>query len=124
MEMLKRVLRSNGLYSIITGLVAVVLAGRLAETMGIDTWIVAGVGGAVVLFGIGLLLFFRGDAVDLKSAWAVVIADDLWVAGAIAVIALGLMTTEGNLILASVSVPVAIFAVLQFVGIRRVQVGS
>ena len=120
MSFLRSVRRTNAVYSVITGSIAIVFASRLGDTMGINTWIVLAIGAGVVLFGVSILVQFRSQDVDLGAARFIVGADVAWVLAALVVIALDLLTSDGDLILGLVSVPVGIFAVLQAVGIRGV----
>ena len=118
MSFLRTVLRTNAFYSVATGATALVLAGSLGETMEISPWIVRIVGLGVILFGVALLVIFRPPRVDITAARFVVAADIAWVAAAVIVMAADLMSASGDLILGLVSIPVAVFAVLQYLGIR------
>ena len=118
MSFLRSVLRTNAVYSLITGSIAIVFASRLGETMGINTWIVVAVGAGVLLFGVTMLIQFKPVDVDLQAARFIVGADLAWVVAAVAVVAFDILTVDGDLILGLVSVPVGLFAILQYAGIR------
>jgi hypothetical protein len=119
--LLRRTLKANATYSIITGVVALVLAGVISDFMGVSRVTLALVGAGVAGFG-GLVLWNgRRRTIDLRQARLTGLADALWVLGAVVVIAIGGMTYGGRILLALVSMPVGVFAVLQTRGIHRIE---
>ncbi len=116
MNLLSNVLRVNGLFSTLAGLAAAVFAGPLSESMNVAEPILYVVGVGTLWFGVSILFAARRYEIDLQFATVVALADALWVVAAIVVLAIpGSM--EEKWILAAVSLPVAIFAMLQFRGL-------
>lgn len=119
--LLRRTMRVNATYSIVTGVVALVLGGAISDFMGVSQVLLAVVGAGVAGFG-GLVLLSAGRRpIDLRKARLAVLADALWVLGAAMLTAIGAMTDGGRNLLALVSIPVGVFAVLQARGIRSIE---
>ena len=118
--LLRGALTGNGLFSILSGLAAAVFAAPLGDLMGISWVVLLVVGFGVIGFGIVTLMNARRQPINLAEAKLTIVADIVWV-GAAAVIVLipGLLTADGNLLLGGVSVVVAVFAILQSIGIRQ-----
>jgi len=112
----------NAAFSTITGLFIIVAHDWLAHLLG-----VAG-GASLVGLGIGLLVFAasllinaRRSEIRLAEAWAVVLMDLAWVAGSYLILPVAPFTVEGKWIIAMVGDLVLVFAVLQWIGIHRIQ---
>jgi hypothetical protein len=116
---LTRTLIANSAFSAITGVALIAAAAPLAEWSGIRLWI-------VVTTGVGLLPFAVVVAFIAREAKAhlvrgVIAADLAWVAAA-GLVLLGFpeaMTSGGALALGVVTAVVAMFAILQLAGLRR-----
>lgn len=120
-SLLKRALTGNGLFSILTGLIAAVYAKSLGDLMGLNPVVLMVVGAGVVGFGIVTLMNARTQPINLVLAKSTVVADIAWVVAAAVIIAIPeLLTTEGRLLLGAISVVVGLFAVVQTIGIRRI----
>ncbi|MGB7860061.1 MAG: SRPBCC domain-containing protein [Acidimicrobiia bacterium] len=121
MSFLRNSLRANGVFSLVTGFAVALFATSLATILELPRPVVYVVGVGTLLYGAVILWQGRVSAVDLRFALAVVAADALWVIGAIVVVAIpGSMGEKWMLV--AVSAPVAVFAVLQSVGIFRATV--
>jgi hypothetical protein len=119
-SLLRRALIGNGLFSITSGLIAVVLAAQVADLIGVNQIVMLAVGIGVVGFGIAILISARRHPINLVEARLTVVADVSWViAAAVIIVIPSLLTTEGNLLLGAISVVVGLFAILQTVGIRH-----
>ncbi len=120
--LLRNALRGNAFFSMASGLVALVLAGPISEFMEIPTIVLVVVGVGVLIFGIALLVNARRNEVNITAAWITVIADDIWVITALVLIFAfpDLISDGGKVLFGGISVVVAIFGVLQFIGIQRV----
>lgn len=121
MNLLTSTLTVNASLSAITGVALVVGAAPLPDWLGISTWV-------SVLLGIGLVLFavqvLRVSRSLLRSQVIQVIgADTAWVIGAVIVILVfpGSMSTAGLWALGGVTTVVALFALLQTVGLRHAE---
>lgn len=118
MRLLRSTLRANGLFSLLAGMTAVVFAETLASEMAVSTSVLYVVGIGVGLFGVSILVFSLRQEIDLRLASLIAVADVIWVIGAIVILAIpGSMSSKW--ILGLVSIPVAVFAVLQLRGIAR-----
>ncbi len=94
---LRNLLRANALFSTVTGLVAAVAAGPVAELLGVDqVWVVRVLGGALVAFA-GVVFVVSGvrTSLLLPASLIVSIGDLVWVAGTLAAFALGWLSTSG-----------------------------
>ena len=126
-SLLKRALRGNAAFSVVSGAVLVVEAPFLAPVMGIPSPLALTVTG-IVLLPFGLLLWWLAGREELARTvgWIAIELDVLWVAGSIALLLSGWLplTTAGNWIIALVADAVAMFAVLQYLGVRRLATSS
>ena len=120
-KMLRLALRGNGVFSLLSGSVFVVASTRISEVIGLEYPVI------LVVVGLGLVsfagaLFFNSARPEINrlEAAAAVVGDVAWVLGSGVVIALGVLTTTGNWAVAVVAEVVLLFAILQYVGIRRV----
>lgn len=119
MNLLTRTLAVNATFSGLAGVVLAVGASPVSEWLGIPMWI-------SLLIGIGLAVFavivMRVAREPTRSSVVQVIgADVAWVVGAATIIVAfpGWMSAEGLWALAAMSAVVALFAVLQVLGLRR-----
>lgn len=114
-------LTSNGVFSLTSGLVALVGAAVLDETLGIPSWLLAVIGVNLVGYGIMLVAWSRRPERVRPGTLTATIGDISWVIGA-AVVLLGfpdVMTTTGRIVLLSASLVVLEFAVLQALALRH-----
>lgn len=118
MNFLIRSLRGNGLFSITSGLAAIVFAGPLSERMTVPVPAVLIVGLGVLAFGISIVWSTRKSTVDPLFALAVIVSDLIWVVVALVVIVIpGILTAKW--ILGLVTTVVGLFALLQILGLVR-----
>ena len=120
--LLRYSLRGNAAFSTLCGLSSIAAAEPLANALGLP--------GAASLASLGVqLLVFAGLLVWLASrepirlglALAVVVADVLWVVGTVPLLLSGELTTAGNWTAFAIANVIALFAVLQFLGVRRLR---
>ena len=121
-QLLKKTLLANALFSDLCGFMLLLGASTIAPLIGFNSPIILAVIG-VGLMGYGAWLFLnaRRAVPSLAQVQIAVAADVAWVIGAALVILLGVLNTTGNWILAGVTDVVLCFAILQWVGIRRLQ---
>ena len=118
-SLLRRALTGNGLFSILSGLIGALFASELADFMGVNSVVLVAIGLGVVGFGILTLMSAQRRQINLFQANLTIIGDVSWVLGAAVIIMIpGLMTTQGNMLLGVVSIVVAMFALLQIIGVR------
>jgi len=74
----------------------------------------------LIVFAITLVINARKQQVKKSDAWIAVLMDLAWVVGSYVLIFLVPFSTQGKWVVAIVAELVLLFAVLQFVGIRRI----
>ncbi len=117
---LGRVLAQNAMVSGVTGLVLVVGASGLDSWLGVNRWVLAGVGAGLVAFGVALVIWARSPKWLLRGGLLAVAGDAMWVIGTVALIAFtDEMTAAGDVALAGVTALVAWFVVAQTVGLVK-----
>ena len=119
---LRRVLRGNALFSLLSGLTFVFAAGPVARFIGPN------ISPAVVLVvGLGLLPFgvmvYRVASADLQQARVITLLDISWVIGSFLLLGLAWssFSIAGRWFIGLQAEAVATFAVLQIIGLRRLQ---
>ncbi len=120
--LLRRVLQANAVFSTISGLALIGGAKPLSGLIGIDYWWILVVIGVVLLaFAVGLVLNSRRDIIIEKEVVQAIVSDGVWVLGSAIVAFIGVLTTAGIWIVASVALVVFAFALLQGIGLRRLR---
>ena len=121
-KLLRRTLQANGVFSALSGVIAILGANALSVLLGVNMpSLLIGIGIALLVYAAGLLLNARREQIKLQEAWLAVIIDAAWVVGSVILIFAGTLSTTGNWLVAIVADIVLLFAVLQFFGIRRLQ---
>ena len=121
-HLLRRVLQANGVFSGLSGLAFILGSEVIAAFLGLDAAaIIAITGGVLLLYAAGLFYVAAQETISRAAAWTFIIMDALWVVDSIAVLVIGWppLTTAGKWAVAIVADVVAIFAVLQYYGLRR-----
>jgi hypothetical protein len=120
--LLRYALVGNATFSTTTGLFIIIAHEWIARLLGLPG------GGSLLGLGIGLLVFAatllinaRRPELRLAEAWAVVLMDLAWVAGSYVILLVAPFTVEGKWAIAIVADMVLVFAVLQWMGIHRIQ---
>ena len=120
--LLRVALHGNALFSGSSGLFLMVAAEPAAAFLG---WqlplLLRSTGAALVFYGIVLFYAARREHVSRRLAWAAILLDIAWVAGSAALLLGDFMplSPEGKWAVAIIADIVALFAVLQYLGIRR-----
>lgn len=118
MSLLRKSLFGNGLFSVVSGLIAIVFSDPLSEATAVSRSVLYVVGVGVFVFGAVILWVVRGSSVDLGFALFVVAADLVWVLAAVVLITIpATMSGTGRLIFGGVTVVVALLAALQTRGL-------
>ena len=121
-QLLRTALKSNGVFSTVTGMAFIVAAGPIAERIGLDyPWLLMVIGASLLIFAFGLFRNAMAASVDLLEARIAVALDFAWVLGSVVVVALGVLSTTGNWGVAIVADIVLVFAIAQAIGVRRIQ---
>lgn len=122
-RLLRTALRGNGIFSALSGTVLAVTSRPLAEWMGISpatALLVLGV--ILLLYAVDLFWVTTRENLSLPFAWFAIIMDVLWVIGSVALLImdpLGL-TVAGKWAIGLIAEVVALFAIVQWVGVRRI----
>jgi hypothetical protein len=123
-NLLRNALRGNSIFSALTGLILVVDAQPLANFMGIEAtlpFIVIGIG--LLLHAANIFLNTRNRPVSKSFGWFAVIGDVVWVVATAVILITDAFALTGNgkwllLIIADI---VLVFAIAQYLGIRRMR---
>ena len=119
---LRRALRSNGVFSLVSGLILALGAQPISAFMGLAaTAVFLTLGIVLILYSIDLFWVASRTEIDRRLAWTAVILDIIWVAASYTLLLGGWLplTTAGNWTVALIAELVAIFAIWQYIGLRR-----
>ena len=118
---LRRALMGNALFSILSGLTILFAQGWVLRILGLSSKVSLLILGVALLgFAATLVINARKQQVKLSDAWIAVWMDVAWVIGSYVLIFIVPFSTEGKWVVGVVAELVFLFAVLQFVGIRRI----
>ena len=119
---LRYALIGNASFSTITGAFIVIAHDWTAHLLGLSgTANLIGLGIGLLIFAAALLINARRPELRLAEAWAVVLMDLAWVAGSYFILLVAPFTVEGKWVIATVADLVLVFAMLQWMGIHRIQ---
>lgn len=122
--LLRRTLQANGIFSGLSGIAFIADAGPLASFLGLTSALPLLVIGAVLLLHAAILLVKANqEPIDPRLAWYAIIGDVAWVIASVEILLTGWLplTTAGWWAVAIVADIVAVFAIVQFYGLRRQQ---
>jgi len=112
----------NALFSILSGLTILFAQGWVLRILGLSSKVsLLVVGFGLLVFAAALVVNARKPEMKLSDAWMAVWMDIAWVIGSYVLIFDGPFSTEGKWVVGAVAELVFVFAVLQFIGIRRIQ---
>ena len=121
-RLLRIALRCNAAFSTVCAAVALLFAEPLAATFGLPgAAALQGLGVQLLVFALFLVWLAARPRIPTGLALAVIVADLLWVAGTVPVVWGDLLTRTGDWVALGVADVVALFAVLQMFGLRRVR---
>lgn len=122
--LLRRALQWNAAFSTLSGIIMLTAFGPLGQFMGVALpalYII--IGAMLIVFAASLFLNARRTDINLTEAKISTVMDVAWVVGSIIVLfwpGVGL-TLEGKWAIAIVADIVGLFALLQWIGIRRLR---
>jgi hypothetical protein len=120
--LLRYALVGNASFSTITGLFIIIAHDWIARLLGVSGSAgLVGLGVGLLIFAATLLINARRPELKLAEAWAVVLMDLAWVAGSCVILSVAPLSVEGKWAIAMVADLVLVFAVLQWIGIHRIQ---
>jgi hypothetical protein len=121
-SLLKNTLFGNSAFSFLSGVVCLLFSRAIASFLGVSaSWIVLALGVGLIVYGIEIFLAAKAEPVDTGIAKFAVYADLAWVLGSVILIFANLvpLTTAGKWTIAIVADVVLVFAILQYIGLRR-----
>ncbi len=115
-------LRANATFSAVSGSGMLFAASTIAGLLGIEQTLLVRITG-VNLLGFAALLVWLASREVIKPSLAIAVvgADLLWVAGSAGLLPARVFSPTGNWLVAGVADVVLLFAILQYVGIRRMR---
>lgn len=122
--LLRRAVVANALFSGLSGVVLALGARPIAPFLGLDNpLILTIIGVLLLLYAAGLLYVATRSTVNRTAAWLAVALDLLWVAGSVAILLGGWLplTTAGKWAVGIIAELVFLFALFQYLGIRRLE---
>ncbi len=125
--LLIRSLQANAWFSGLSGLLFLVAGGPIASFLGIEVpWVISSLGLGLIVYAFWLVTIARRPTPDRREVWSAIGLDAAWVLGSalLLITAPTLLTLAGKWAVGIVADLVAVFAVLQFYGLIRLQRAS
>ena len=124
-SLLSKAMTENAIFSGLAGLVLIVGASGLDGWLGVDAWLLAAIGLGLVVYAADLMWWSRSPRWLVTGGRMAVVADLGWVVAAAALIAFtAVLTSQGEAVLALVSVVIAALAAAQWLGLRKLAAGA
>ena len=124
-QLLRRALLANASFSTLSGLVLVFAQRGVVRLLGLpETINLIALGISLLVFAAILMLFARKKPIKLLDAWIAVILDAVWVIGSYPLLFVVPFSTSGKWVVGIVAEVVMVFALLQWLGIRRIRKGN
>ena len=120
--LLKKALTGNAVFSVVSGL-AILFANRwLVKFLGLpDKVSLAILGVSLIVYAAILWLNARRPMIKMTDAWIAVIMDAVWVIGSYVLIFVVPFSVGGKWVVALVAELVLAFAIVQWLGIRKIR---
>jgi hypothetical protein len=121
-DLLKKALAGNALFSVVSG-VAILFANRwLVKFLGLPAKAsLAIVGVSLIVYAVILWFNARRRKIRITDAWIAVVMDAVWVLGSSVLIFVVPFSSGGKWVVALVAELVLAFAIVQWLGIRRIR---
>jgi hypothetical protein len=120
--LLRKALLGNALFSALSGLTLLFAQKSVLRILGLFnrvSLVVLGVG--LIIFAATLVVNARRQRVKTSDAWVAVLMDVAWVLASYVLIFVLPFRMEGKWVIGVVAELVLLFAILQFMGIRRIR---
>jgi len=120
--LLRKALLGNALFSALSGLTLLFAQKSVLRIFGLFnrvSLVVLGVG--LIIFAATLVVNARRQRVKTSDAWVAVLMDVAWVLASYVLIFVLPFSKEGKWVIGVVAELVLLFAILQFMGIRRIR---
>src|SRR5215467_5011420 len=119
---LRKALMGNALFSTLSGLTMLLAQGWVLRILGLPSSVnLLVLGAGLIVFAVMLVINAQRQQVKKSDAWIAVCMDLAWVLGSYVLIFIVPFSTAGKWVVGVVAELVLLFAVLQFLGIRRIQ---
>jgi hypothetical protein len=121
-SLLRNTLFGNSVFSFLSGVACLLFSKAIASFLGLSAaWIILALGVGLIVYGVEIYLGARAEPVHTGIAKFAVYADLAWVLGSAVLIFANLVpfTTAGKWAIAIIADIVLVFAILQYVGLRR-----
>ena len=119
---LRKALMGNALFSTLSGFTILLAQGWVLRILGLPSSVnLLVLGAGLIVFAVMLVINAQRQQVKKSDAWIAVCMDLAWVLGSYVLIFIVPFSTEGKWVVGVVAELVLLFAVLQFLGIRRIQ---
>jgi hypothetical protein len=120
-RLLRKALIGNALFSTLSGVTILFAQGWVLRILGLSKDISLAILGIGLLgFAVMLVINARSQQVRTSDAWIVVLLDLAWVLGSYVLIFVAPFSAGGKWVVGAVAELVSVFALLQFLGIRRI----
>jgi hypothetical protein len=123
-DLLKKALTGNAVFSLVSGLVIVFANRWLINFLGLSTSVSLGLGAigvSLIVYAVLLWLSTLRPHIRISNAWLAVVMDVFWVLGSCATVMVVPFSAAGKWTVIVVADLVLLFAILQWLGIRRAQ---
>lgn len=123
-RLVRQALTGNAIFSAISGGLFIAASGAVSRFTGLEpAWIPAAIGVGVIGWTSMLVALLRRDSLSTGVVKAIIAGDLIWVAASYGVLVAGRpeLTTGGSWAIAILAEVVAVFALLQYVGLRRMR---
>lgn|SRR5215813_3497596 len=119
--MLRKALMGNALFSTVSGLIILFGQSWVLGILGLSNIKLYVLGVALIVFAATLVINARKQRLKISDAWIAVLMDLAWVISSSVLIFTVPFSVAGKWVVGAVAELVLLFAVLQFVGLRRIQ---
>ncbi len=124
-QLLRMALMGNALFSTISGLALILAGQRVVRLLGLPkavNLLTMGIG--LLAFAVTLVIFARKNPIKVSDAWIAILLDLAWVIGSYPLLFVVPFSTTGKWIVGMVAEVVMLFALVQWLGIRRIRKGN
>jgi len=120
-KLLRRALQGNALFSMISGAFILAINRGLVEFLGLPSNVsLTPLGIGLLGYAVWLLWNAKREKIRILDAWIAVILDIVWVVGSYALLLAVRFSSGGKWAVVLVAELVFLFAVMQWLGLRRV----
>jgi len=124
-QLLRMALMGNALFSTISALTLILAGQWVVRLLGLPEAVnLLTMGISLLVFAVTLVVFARKKPIKVSDAWIAVVLDLAWVIGSYPLPFVVPFSTTGKWIVGIVAEVVLLFALMQWLGIRRIRQGN